>query len=138
MILLCGCRMIRPDILSRINVPMLNYHAGITPGYRGMNEGYWALARGVPEDFGATLHLVDAGVDTGAIVRQVRGRPLPGDTIWTYAYTQAAMSRQMCIDGVGAMLRGDARPEPLFGESEQHYHPEIWSYLWTGLSRGVW
>ena len=58
--------------------PVLNYHAGITPKYRGMNGGYWALATGDAGNFGATVHLVDAGVDTGGVLHQVRGRPGTG------------------------------------------------------------
>ena len=30
-----------------------------------MNGGYWALATGDVGNFGTTVHLVDAGVDTG-------------------------------------------------------------------------
>ena len=45
-VLLAGCRIMKPEILRSITCPVLNYHAGITPQYRGMNGGYWALATG--------------------------------------------------------------------------------------------
>src|SRR5262249_31063780 len=69
-ILLVGCRIAKPEILAALAVPVLNYHAGITPQYRGMNCGYWALAAGDRGNFGGTVHLVDRGVDTGAILYQ--------------------------------------------------------------------
>ena len=39
-----------------------------------MNGGYWALASGDAADFGATVHWSIAGVDTGGVLYQVRGK----------------------------------------------------------------
>jgi methionyl-tRNA formyltransferase len=136
-ILLCGCRMVKASVLARVTVPILNYHAGITPAYRGMNGGYWALAMGDRENFGATIHLVDAGVDTGMIVAQVRGRPSPGDGIWSHAYTQVQMSRDMCVRAIGDVLSGDYEPRVPMGRSMQWYDPEIWTYLRIALTKRV-
>lgn len=137
-ILLAGCRILRPDALAGLPCPVLNYHAGITPRYRGMNGSYWALASGDRVNFGATIHLVDAGIDTGAIVAQVRGEPAPNDNIMTYAYRLAAMSRRMCVDTIEDALADRLKPRQLEGESRQWFHPTIWSYLWTGVAKGVW
>ncbi len=84
-ILLAGCRLLSRQTLAALSCPVLNYHAGITPKYRGMNGGYWALATGDAENFGATVHLVDAGVDTGGVLHQARGKPGRGDNIALYA-----------------------------------------------------
>ena len=137
-ILLAGCRILRPEALAGIPCPVLNYHAGITPRYRGMNGGYWALASGDRANFGATIHLVDAGIDTGAIVAQVRGEPAANDNIMTYAYRLAAMSRQMCISAIEDALDGRLEPHVSGAESRQWFHPTIWSYLRTGFTKGVW
>ncbi len=137
-VLLAGCRLLGRATLAAMPCPVLNYHAGITPRYRGMNGGYWALASGDPDNFGATVHLVDAGVDTGAILYQARGKPLPGDTIATYAQTQAAFSRDICIRAIEDVLNGAGRPIVPALPSQQWYHPTIWRYLWTGIVRGVW
>lgn len=137
-IVLCGCRIVKARVISRMSAPLLNYHAGITPQYRGMNGGYWALAEDDVENFGATVHLVDGGVDTGAIVGQVRLAPAPGDAIWTYAYRQAAASREMCVECVRRAANGTLRPQPPQGSSQQWFHPPIWKYVWTGLRKGVW
>ena len=137
-IVLCGCRIVEARVISRMPSPLLNYHAGITPLYRGMNGGYWALAEDDVENFGATVHLVDRGVDTGAIVGQVRLAPVPGDAIWTYAYRQAAASREMCVECVRRAANGTLRPRPPEGPSQQWFHPPIWKYVWTGFRKGVW
>lgn len=137
-VLLNGCRMVKAAVLAAIPCPVLNYHAGITPAYRGMNGGYWALASGDRSNFGATVHLVDPGVDTGAILCQVRGEPAKDDTIATYAHRLAALSRGICIRAVEDALAGRLQPTPPQGPSRQWYHPPIWTYLWNGLVHGVW
>jgi len=137
-ILLAGCRIVKPEVLDRIICPVLNYHAGITPQYRGMNGGYWALANLDRANFGATVHVVDAGVDTGEVVAQVRGEPAADDNIMTYAYRLAAMSRQMCVDTIEDALACRLVPRERGGESLQWFHPTIWSYVWTGITKGVW
>lgn len=137
-ILLAGCRIMRPDVLAALDCPVLNYHAGITPQYRGMNCGYWALAAGDPANFGGTVHLVDNGVDTGAVIYQARGAPGPGDNLMTYTHCVAAISRAICVAAVRDALEGKLKPAMIGGPSRQWYHPTIWQYVWTGLTRGVW
>jgi methionyl-tRNA formyltransferase len=137
-ILLAGCRLLTRTTLAAMPCPVLNYHAGITPKYRGMNGGYWALATGDAENFGATVHLVDAGVDTGGVLHQVRGRPGKGDNIALYALRLAALSRDICIRGVDDALAGRLSPKSPDLPSKQWYHPTIWFYLGTGLTKGVW
>ena len=137
-ILLVGCRIAKPGVLAAIKIPVLNYHAGITPQYRGMNCGYWALASGDPGNFGGTVHLVDKGVDTGAVLYQARGRPAPDDNLMTYTHRIAAISRDACAAAVRDALDGKLRPAAVSGPSRQYYHPTIWQYVWTGLARGVW
>lgn len=138
LIFLAGCRMMTKSTLRRMPCPVINYHAGITPRYRGMNGGYWALAMGEPDQFGSTIHVVDEGVDTGPILGQVRCLPESDDTIITYPYTLAAASRTACVKVVEDMLAGRMDAIPAAGQSRQWYHPPIWTYLWTGLTARVW
>ncbi|UVK45867.1 formyl transferase [Mesorhizobium sp. AR07] len=137
-VLLAGCRMLSKDMLAKMPCPVLNYHAGITPKYRGMNGGYWALTSGDPQNFGTTVHLVDAGVDTGAVLKQVRGQPKRGDSISSYALRQAAFSRDICVEAVSDVLAGKLATFDPGLPSRQWYHPTIWFYLWTGLRTGIW
>jgi len=137
-VLLAGCRLLSRKTLAAMPCPVLNYHAGITPKYRGMNGGYWALATGDAENFGATVHLVDAGVDTGGVLHQVRGRPGKGDNIALYALRLAAMSRDICARAVEDALAGRLTPRTPDMPSGQWYHPTIWFYVWTGLRRAIW
>ncbi|MFB9978305.1 formyl transferase [Mesorhizobium kowhaii] len=137
-VFLAGCRMLTRETLSKISCPVINYHAGITPKYRGMNGGYWALATRDAENFGTTVQLVDAGVDTGGALRQVRGKPERGDGISSYALRQASFSRDICVESVSDVLAGKLATIDPGLPSRQWYHPTIWFYLWTGLRTGIW
>jgi folate-dependent phosphoribosylglycinamide formyltransferase PurN len=48
-----------------------NLHKSHLPHYRGMAPGFYALLNGEPSS-GATLHVMDAGFDTGDILAQVK------------------------------------------------------------------
>jgi folate-dependent phosphoribosylglycinamide formyltransferase PurN len=137
-VLLAGCRMLSRETLSNIKCPVINYHAGITPKYRGMNGGYWSRVTDDVENFGSTVLLVDSGVDTGGVVRQSRGKPEPGDTISSYALRQASFSRDICTEAVEDALAGKLVTFDPGLPSRQWYHPTIWFYLWTGLRKGIW
>jgi hypothetical protein len=58
---------------------IINLHTGFSPIYRGADSIFWALHNGDPGNVGVTVHRLDAGVDSGAIL--ARGRPgiEPGD-----------------------------------------------------------
>jgi phosphoribosylglycinamide formyltransferase-1 len=58
---------------------IVNVHPSLLPQFPGVHAVDEALAAGVPET-GATVHLVDEGVDTGPILVQERVRVEPGDT----------------------------------------------------------
>ena len=137
-VLLAGCRLLTRDTLAAVDCPVINYHAAINPKYRGMNGAYWALATGDAENFGTTVHLVDEGVDTGAVLYQARGTPGPRDNLMSYALRLSAMSREICVSAVNDALAGRLTPVETGLPSKQWYHPPIWTYLWNGIRRGVW
>jgi len=137
-VFLASCRLLSAKTLAAIPCPVINYHSGINPKYRGMNGGYWALATDDEGNFGSTVHIVDTGVDTGSVLYQARGNPEKGDTIASYAMRQAAFSRDICIKSVEDAIAGRLTPVDTGLPSQQWYHPTIWQYLWTGIRRGVW
>lgn len=68
--------------LARFPGRVVNVHPALLPSFPGAHAVEEALAAGVTET-GATVHLVDEGVDTGPILRQERVPVLPGDTAET-------------------------------------------------------
>ena len=57
---------LRRPVLSHPRTGFLNAHPGLLPEYRGVDPVCWALHRGDP--LGATVHLMDEGIDTGPIL----------------------------------------------------------------------
>jgi hypothetical protein len=75
-----GPSLIRDPLLSAYAGRFLNVHLGLSPYYRGSGTNFWPLVNGEPEYVGATFMHLDAGVDTGPILHQLRARVFPGDT----------------------------------------------------------
>jgi phosphoribosylglycinamide formyltransferase-1 len=70
--------LLRPCFLDRFDT-VVNVHPALLPAFPGAHAVEDALAAGVVET-GATVHLVDEGVDTGRVLRQERVPVLAGDT----------------------------------------------------------
>lgn len=137
-VLVIGTRIIGKATLQGITAPVINFHSGINPKYRGQAGGYWALASGDLDNAGVTVHLVDEGVDTGAVLYQDRFAASPKDNFITYFYIQAAIARPLVIKAIEDALAGRLRPTKVDLPSQQFYHPTLWFYLRTAWAKGVW
>jgi methionyl-tRNA formyltransferase len=137
-VLVIGTRIIGRNTLAAIDAPIINYHAGINPKYRGQAGGYWALAMGDPGNAGVTLHLVDEGVDTGGILYQERFTSTTSDSFPTYYYLQAAAARPLVIKAIEDALSDCLKVEDVDLPSRQFHHPTLWFYLWRAWRKGVW
>ncbi len=133
-----GTRILKSATLAAVPAPFINYHAGINPKYRGQHPGYWALAEGDAENAGVTVHLVDAGVDTGDVLYQARVTFDSEDTIASYQYLQAAHALPLFARAIEDALQGRLAPRPIDLPSRQYFPPTLWGYLATGFTRGVW
>lgn len=79
-VLVFGTGLLKRPLLSRFPDRVLNIHLGLSPYYRGAGTNFWPLVNGEPEYVGATFMHLDAGVDTGPILHQMRARIFAGDT----------------------------------------------------------
>jgi methionyl-tRNA formyltransferase len=70
LIIVNGTRVISAATLAEIKCPIINVHVGITPLYRGVHGAYWALVNNDKAHCGVTVHAIDKGIDTGAILAQ--------------------------------------------------------------------
>ncbi len=75
-----GCSLIKSELVNTFAGRFLNLHLGLSPYYRGSGTNFWPLVNGEPEYVGATFMYLDAGVDTGKVIHQLRARIFPGDT----------------------------------------------------------
>ena len=74
--------LLRLTFLSRFPDRVVNVHPALLPAFPGAHAVEDALAAGVSRT-GATVHLVDEGVDTGRILRQEAVPVYPDDTAAT-------------------------------------------------------
>jgi phosphoribosylglycinamide formyltransferase-1 len=135
-----GTRIIAARVLASAGCPVLNMHAGITPRYRGVHGGYWALAERHPEWVGTTVHLVDPGIDTGGILAQTTFDVAAEDTIATYPSLHLVHGLPLLgaqLDKVTAGSKLEPLPAGLAPGSGLFYHPTIWGYLWRRWREGV-
>ena len=140
MVVVHGTRIIPARVLESLGCPVVNMHAGITPRYRGVHGGYWALAERHPEWVGTTVHLVDPGIDTGGILAQATfdvtdedtDRHLPGPAL-------DPRTRSARRPGGQGDDRAGARADVagIAPGSGLYYHPTLWGYLWRRWRHGV-
>lgn len=97
-------KLVGPSFLARFGGRTLNTHPALSPAFPGMHGPRDALEYGVKVT-GATLFVVDAGVDTGAIVAQTVVPVEDDDTTDSLHERIKHAERAMLVDTVGRMAR---------------------------------
>jgi len=132
-----GTRIIAKHILDAADVPFINTHAGITPKYRGVHGGYWALANDDAEHCGVTVHLVDTGVDTGDVLYQANIEPTRADSFNTYPLLQLAKAIPLMVQALEDVEKKKLTPKRVDLPSRLWYHPTLWEYAMNYMKKGV-
>lgn len=122
-----GTRIIKEEVLRSVDARFINIHVGITPTYRGVHGGYWALVEKEPEACGVTVYFVDAGIDTGQVIGQALISPTAEDNFVTYPFLQLAAGIPLAKKAVREVLAGNVETMP---------HPQRPSKLWTHPTLG--
>jgi methionyl-tRNA formyltransferase len=78
-IIQAGAGILREPVFSLARLATLNVHHGIAPLIRGMHSIYWGLWEDRPDWVGATVHRIDAGIDTGDVLAYAPVAPAPGE-----------------------------------------------------------
>jgi len=97
-------KLVGPRFLSRFADRYVNSHNSLLPAFPGIHGPREALAYGVKVT-GATLFVVDDGIDTGAIVAQVAVSVHDGDSEDTLTERIKAAERPQLVEWVGRMVR---------------------------------
>ncbi|MEK6676218.1 MAG: formyl transferase [Planctomycetota bacterium] len=97
LVVVYGTNLIREPLLSRFAGRMVNMHLGLSPYYRGTATNFYPLLNEEPEHVGATIHLIDPGIDSGAIYRHARPEIVAGDQPHT-------IGCKAILAGIGAIL----------------------------------
>ena len=97
-------RLVGPVFLDRFDGRFVNSHPALLPAFPGMHGPRDALAYGAKVS-GATLFVVDGGVDTGPIVAQRTVPVLDGDDEGSLHERIKVEERAMLVDVVGRLAR---------------------------------
>jgi folate-dependent phosphoribosylglycinamide formyltransferase PurN len=128
-----GTRIISRSVLSAVDCTFINTHAGITPRYRGVHGGYWALRDHRRDLVGTTVHLVDPGIDTGGVLAQGTFESGPEDSIATYPYLHLVCGLPLLADCVKQVVDGEMPTQVASlddsGDSILRWHPTFLDYL---------
>ncbi|MEO6998274.1 MAG: phosphoribosylglycinamide formyltransferase [Terracoccus sp.] len=97
-------KLVGPEFLSRFGGRYLNSHNALLPAFPGVHGPRDALAYGVTVT-GATLFVVDEGIDTGVIVAQCAVPVRADDTEASLTERIKDSERPQLVDHVGRMAR---------------------------------
>lgn len=124
-----GTRIISKKILQCTPAVFMNMHVGITPMYRGSHGGYWALYNKDSANFGTTIHVIDTGIDTGAVLKQVFTHPSERDNFTTYPILQAAVGIAALKDALKDVIADDYTLTANIEKGNIYHQPTIWQYV---------
>ncbi len=116
-----GCSIIRSQLLEEFAGRFVNIHLGLSPWYRGSGTNFWPLVNGEPEYVGATFMHIDAGVDTGDIIHQIRARICWGDTPHTIGNRLIADMAATCAELIRRFDKLQRLPQPATPENARYY-----------------
>ncbi len=98
-------KILGPQFLSKFEGRTLNTHPALLPAFPGAHGVADALAHGVKVT-GCTVHLVDAGTDTGPILAQQAVPVLDDDTEETLHERIKVTERRLLVDVIAAVATG--------------------------------
>ncbi|WP_223626456.1 phosphoribosylglycinamide formyltransferase [Microbacterium sp. EST19A] len=104
-------RLLPPALVAEYSPRLLNTHPAFLPEFPGAHGVRDALAAGVSET-GASVIVVDDGVDTGPILAQERVPILAGDTEHSLHERIKPVERRLLIDVVRAIATGELALTP--------------------------
>jgi phosphoribosylglycinamide formyltransferase-1 len=101
-------RLVGAPLLSAFPDRILNVHPSLLPSFPGLDAQAQALAHGVRVS-GATVHLVDAGLDDGPIVLQAAVPVHDDDTVESLSARILVEEHRIYPEAIGLVLEGGWR-----------------------------
>jgi phosphoribosylglycinamide formyltransferase-1 len=97
-------KIVGPAVLAAFGGRLINTHPALLPAFPGAHAVRDALAAGV-DVTGATVHLVDAGVDTGPVLAQREVAVVPGDDEASLHERIKTVERELLVETVAQLVR---------------------------------
>lgn len=107
-----GTSLIKPPLLDAFAGRLINMHLGLSPYYRGTATNFYPLVNGEPQYVGATIHLIDAGIDSGPILHHARPDITADDLPHTVGCKAILVGIEKVIQSFEEMQAGTLQPVP--------------------------
>lgn len=102
-------QLLRREVFETPRYGTINLHPSLLPAYRGAAPRPWVYLQGA-DSFGATLHYIDSGEDTGDLIDR-REAPLTSGLHYSdYEAEILRLGRGMVLDGLRRLERGESLP----------------------------
>ncbi len=101
-------KIVGPTVLDAFGGRLINTHPALLPAFPGAHAVRDALAAGATVT-GSTVHVVDAGVDTGPVLAQRQVPVLPGDDENRLHERIKAVERELLVETVAQLVAAGTR-----------------------------
>jgi len=142
-IVVFGTTLIKPPLLDAFAGRLLNMHLGLSPYYRGTATNFYPLVNDEPEYVGATIHLIDAGIDSGPILHHARPTIDPDDMPHTVGCKAIQAGLDKVIQALHELEAGRVAAVPQWTVPDarlylrRDYHPSQVVALYERIDRGL-
>lgn len=99
-------RLLSPEFIEAFRGRIANIHPSLLPAFPGLDAQKQAFDYGV-KFTGCTVHFVDEGLDSGAIIKQKVVPVLDDDTVETLANRILAEEHALYVEAVAQIVMGD-------------------------------
>lgn len=113
-VLLAGyMKKLGPLVLQTFAGRVLNTHPALLPRFGGAgmygDHVFEAILKAGELESGASVHLVDANYDTGAVIRQCRVPVLPSDSLADLKARVQAREKELVVETLAQIAKGEIR-----------------------------
>lgn len=110
--------LIKEPLLSMAGTKVINAHCAKLPEHRSLDALPWSVMENDP--VGLTTHFVDAGIDTGPILKFLEVEPQPGDNLISLRERVNSRIPELFWESITGL--GDNTITPLLQRQEQGVH----------------
>jgi folate-dependent phosphoribosylglycinamide formyltransferase PurN len=140
-VLVFGTGILRKALLDAFDGRLINIHLGLSPYYRGAGTNFWPLVNREPEFVGATIHYLDAGIDSGPIIAHARPDIVLGDGPHDLGNKTIVAAARLLADAADAHVHGRVRAVPQRGGGHlyqrKHFTADAVRRLYHNFETGI-
>ncbi len=143
LVIVYGTTLIKPPLLTRFADRLINMHLGLSPYYRGTATNFYPLLNEEPHYVGATIHMIDAGIDTGPILHHATPEITTTDLPHTLGCKAILAGLEKVHQSIREFATGKLDPIPQWRPPNprlylrKDYHPNQVVQLYNLIEKGL-